>query len=63
MADVVIYNGIKNRRIRSEFTKYWTGSGQRFARDWMEDPVKVDVYSENLMNDMWDDGVYQWEDD
>jgi len=63
MADVVIFNRIKNRRVRSEFTKYWTGAGQRFARDWYEDPVKMDVYSENLMNDLWENEEYTWEDD
>ena len=63
MADVVLFNRIKNQTIRSEFTRYWAGAGQRFARDWNEEPVKYDVYSENLANDIWneDDHDFTWE--
>jgi hypothetical protein len=63
MADVVLFNRIKNQTIRSEFTRYWAGAGQRYMRDWAEDPIKYDVYSANLANDIWneDDHDYTWE--
>lgn len=66
MADVVIYNRIKNRKIRSEFTRYWTGAGQRFASDWYEDPAKAGAYSENVANDIWNeqhDDDYEFKDE
>ena len=66
MADVVLYNQIKNRRVRSEFTRYWAGIGQRFASDYYNDPIKADVYAENVYNDLWSeqsDDDYRFEDD
>ena len=66
MADVVLYNQIKNRRVRSEFTRYWAGATQRFATDWYDDPVKPGIYAENTMHELWNeqsDDDYEWQDD
>ena len=63
MADVVLYNRIKNRTIRNEFNRYWAGIGQRYMRDYSEDPIKMDVYSTNMANNIWneDEHDYTWE--
>ena len=34
--DVIFEKGIRNRKIRSEFTQYWLGATQRVGRDFME---------------------------
>ena len=60
MADVVLYNRIKNRTIRNEFNRYWAGIGQRYMRDYSEDPIKMDVYSTNMANNIWNEDEHDY---